>query len=624
MGLAALRSGKNTEAEKFFRDVMARHPDSVWANDTKLKLAEALIAQRRHDEAKTFIRAYLAGGPHGYDAFGAKLLMAKALIGSGDVDAAVNYVRMMAQTATEEARLDEVTALFDELRKRFGVNLWGWFKDPGVQYRISAAFFEASQWDEAARRIRNQVLSRHLHEELRARAEYLLAQCLSRLDHYDEAVKIFERLQRSGRDFPGMFYWLARTYTKMDRWDKAIAIHREMAKRYGRSRTAADVLAKIAFLYVDQGKYERAIKEWEDVIAMRPHRRNLMEAKWYLAWCNYRLKRYDQAIAIYGWMLSHGAKRYNMYDRVRYWRARALVESGREGKGRSLLDGLQGGHGYYAELARRRLKNDKRDYKNFARSTIEGRSRPANNPRVPQARALASHSIHLARAAKLVELGLGDLAAKEVRAAEAKRAGANPLILMELARRSHAHDVARRTAVREFHPALEHFPHGGGQDRYIWEQAYPQAYDATVDRLTSQSPIDEKLVWSIMKAESNFQPLVVSPAGAIGLMQMMPSTARRLARGNRDYDSRELFRPETNIDFGTRYLKDTLWPLFPGDHVAIIASYNAGEEAVGRWLKNKPLREDIEVFIEEIPYAETNLYVKRVLANYWVMQRLYD
>ncbi len=621
-GEKLLHRGKPKKAERYFRDIIAFHPESVWARDAKLKLAEALIEGGTPADAVGLVDGILRKPLHRYEAFEARLLKARAVLGSGSCEAAVQQFKFVAQSAAEEAELAEVTNYFGDVRTKCGANLASWIKSPSVQYRICESFFEASQWDEAAQRVRSHVLGKSPSHDLRQRAEFLLGKALARTHHYDEAVMLFEKLRKGGGHFPGLSYWLARTYAKEDRYDKAIAIRRSLAKSYGRSRSAASYLSKVAFLLLDQGKYEESRDEWENVISMGLRGENLMYARWYLAWCNYRLKKYDAAISGFDWILAHNAKRYRFRDRARYWKARALIESGRSAEGRSLLAQISGRSNYYGEMARRRLNGDKRTEKNFARSSRRGYAGSASHPHVPSPASLRGQSIHLARAVMLDEIGLDDLAAREVRAAE-KTSGVDSMVLLEIARRSGAHDVGRRIAIKRHYSVLQSFPHGG-TNRFIWEQAYPQAYRSIVADRTNGSPVDEDLVWSIMKAESNFRPEVVSPAGAVGLMQLMPSTARSMNRGGGSSDSRMLFKPQVNIDYGTRYLKERLWPLFPGDYVSIIASYNAGEEAVSRWLRNKPLREDIELFVEEIPYKETQLYVRRVLSNYWAMQRLYD
>ena len=351
---------------------------------------------------------------------------------------------------------------------------------------------------------------------------------------------------------------------------------------------------------------------------------NLMEAKWYIAWCHYRLGELDRALETFDWMLANGARRQKIGDQVEYWKARALIESGRKGEGASLLRTLAHKSNYYGEISKRRLNGDSRTYKDFAlvRSGVIGKKTSGRH--LPAVESLKQSNINLAKAVALIEIGLNKFAAMEVRAAEKKGASVDAFTMMDIARASNAHDVGYRIALQKFGSVLSGSP-GGGESLYIWEQAYPEAYRSVTEKFVNGSHIDEKLVWAIMKAESNFRPEVGSPAGAIGLMQMMPTTARKVLGNNphSDFDSWMLTDPETNIELSVRYLKDFLWSQFPADHVSIIASYNAGEEAVARWLKNKPIREDIEIFVEEIPYSETCLYVKRVLFNYWTMQRLY-
>jgi soluble lytic murein transglycosylase-like protein len=113
--------------------------------------------------------------------------------------------------------------------------------------------------------------------------------------------------------------------------------------------------------------------------------------------------------------------------------------------------------------------------------------------------------------------------------------------------------------------------------------------------LAQQYDIDGELVRAIISVESNFDPRAVSPAGAQGLMQLMPETARRC-------QVRQRFDPRANIEGGIRYLRD-LWQRFGGDLSQVLAAYNAGEGAVER-------------FGGMPPYPETRRYVARVLALY--------
>lgn len=135
--------------------------------------------------------------------------------------------------------------------------------------------------------------------------------------------------------------------------------------------------------------------------------------------------------------------------------------------------------------------------------------------------------------------------------------------------------------------------------------------------------IDPFLLYGMMRQESRFRESVVSPAGAVGLMQIMPGTGRKLARDAAwdDYDTTWLYDPVTNIELAVLYVRQ-LAGLFDGRWYAIAASYNAGEAVVREWVNlRKGLSE--EEFIEEIPYQETRNYVKKVYANWKAYRFIY-
>jgi soluble lytic murein transglycosylase len=117
-----------------------------------------------------------------------------------------------------------------------------------------------------------------------------------------------------------------------------------------------------------------------------------------------------------------------------------------------------------------------------------------------------------------------------------------------------------------------------------------------------------------MRQESAFDPEVVSPARAVGLMQLLPETARAVAKDAKlDHDESMLTVPEHNIALGARYLRELLDKL--DDVVPLaVAAYNAGPEAIQRWL-SKSKGESLDVFVEAIPFIETRGYVVRVMGN---------
>ena len=154
---------------------------------------------------------------------------------------------------------------------------------------------------------------------------------------------------------------------------------------------------------------------------------------------------------------------------------------------------------------------------------------------------------------------------------------------------------------------------------YYWDQIVDEARAADVDPY---------LVVSVMRQESFFNKKAVSRAGAVGLMQIMPQTGRRIARsmGVRPFDRRLLFDPEVSISFGSRYLGDQVRSFMVGPTRDIgfelgLAAYNAGPQVTRQWLERFPYQ-DADAFVERIPYKETRLYVKKVLRNYTIYKTL--
>jgi len=118
----------------------------------------------------------------------------------------------------------------------------------------------------------------------------------------------------------------------------------------------------------------------------------------------------------------------------------------------------------------------------------------------------------------------------------------------------------------------------------------PRGIDETVEAIAATQSLPPQLVHSLIKVESNYNPLAVSSKGAQGLMQLMPATARRFGVAN-------AFDPVDNIQGGTRYLRYLL-DLYKGDYNLALAAYNAGEGAVGKYGAVPPYPETINYLVE--------------------------
>jgi len=166
--------------------------------------------------------------------------------------------------------------------------------------------------------------------------------------------------------------------------------------------------------------------------------------------------------------------------------------------------------------------------------------------------------------------------------------------------------------------------HGLEGVRYLWEFAYPRAYSAFVSKYSKQLDVPSELVWGIMRAESTYKRDVISPVGALGLMQVMPGTGMKIAEmmKEKDFKPRSLLEPEMAVKIGARYLQ-RLDKKFESNIPLIAAAYNAGPHRVGNWLTNFG-NLDVDEFVEHIPFLETRNYVKKVVSNYQVYSLLYS
>jgi soluble lytic murein transglycosylase len=155
-----------------------------------------------------------------------------------------------------------------------------------------------------------------------------------------------------------------------------------------------------------------------------------------------------------------------------------------------------------------------------------------------------------------------------------------------------------------------------------WRMAYPKAFWNEVQRAAEAHDVDPLLILSIMRTESHFRPAVRSVAGARGLMQLMPATAKRIgqvADGGRVHAARYT-DPASNIWLGAWYLRRLL-DRYDGQIALAAGAYNAGPGAMDRWVRLGTNME-LDAFIESVSYRETRMYMRRVLETYQVYRRL--
>jgi soluble lytic murein transglycosylase len=222
-----------------------------------------------------------------------------------------------------------------------------------------------------------------------------------------------------------------------------------------------------------------------------------------------------------------------------------------------------------------------------------------------------------ADAALLHRLGLENDAAAALASQEARLSRSNAprsgealcelYGLLEVADRRYA--VGQDAATRA---GLDRAP--GPRSRWMWDCVYPRPYPDVVTRAERERLLPRGLLWAVMRQESGFRPAVRSPVGAVGLLQLMPATAERIADElGEKVEPDGLTRAHASVRLGGAYLRKLI-DTFQGSVPLALAAYNAGPQAVSRWLvggESLPL----DLFVARIPYEETRGYVARVMSN---------
>ena len=162
-----------------------------------------------------------------------------------------------------------------------------------------------------------------------------------------------------------------------------------------------------------------------------------------------------------------------------------------------------------------------------------------------------------------------------------------------------------------------------GLSKDLRDTLYPNAYLPEVESKINRLSMNPYIYLALIRQESAFDPNATSSANAIGLMQLLPSTASEVARSTNTkiLDKEMLKNPTINISLGIDYFKRLL-NQFDSNIVHALASYNAGPKKVKEWLIFRPKLNDME-FIESIPYNETRDYVKKVLRNFYLYSAFY-
>lgn len=629
---ARLDAGQPERARALLDGVDAK----VWAAAAvggDARMVEADARQRTHDPsgAEAAYRAYLRDEPSGARRFEARAKLARLLVERDDPAAhreALALYDELRRSVPLSDYADEAEAKIPALERELGPLRKG-AEAKAYEHELALIHAEAQldrhRYDKAKKAVDRLMAKGKLTADQRCRAWFVKGTALFKQSHRADARAPFERAdaecERAGKAQETLRvrsrYQAARGRYAEGKYDAAGQAFEALAEQHPKHSYADDALVLAGESWESHGDAKRAERAYLRAIDEHPGDM-LHEARRRLLVMRLSTGANDEALALIDAALARPIDIPVEHAKLLYFRGRVLDRLGRADEATTAWVAVLGVAplDYPALQALSRLRERGADALALGLERL-GRGGPGSGaaPREPRV-----ESETLRRAEVLARLGLGLEARDELRHGKISgwpsievlnQAGLHPAAQVELANLG--------TRWRSTPPDAEH--------RSRWEAAHPRPFSEIIGPGEPEHRVPELLTYAIMQTESRFDPGVTSFAGARGLVQLMPATARGLAKGagvSLDSDG-ALFDPALNLDLGMRYL-GRLTARYEGEGdgpVALaIPSYNAGAGSVDRWLGERG-KWDLDIFIESIPYDETRKYTQSVLGRWLAYRWLY-
>ena len=411
-------------------------------------------------------------------------------------------------------------------------------------------------------------------------------------------------LQTASRLAEARFFYLS-ALRELGDHEQYVALSRALVAEFPDSTWAEETLNNLGTHYILTNQDEAAASTFREQYAKFPAGQHAERAAWKYGWWAYTTGNYRETIRVFESAAAAFARSNHRPSWI-YWAGRAHGKLGAAGErtARMRLVYADYGNSYYGRLAEAHLRRV------AALPAHDAVRRVASSQPAPPSVALPTDQT----IRQLLAAGLYDAALNELRYAQ-RAWGTSPAIDATIAWAYHQKGELRRaiTLMRRAYP--QHLTAAGQEvPDEILKVIFPLAYWDSIKRESAARGLDPYVIAALIAQESTFEPKARSVANAWGLMQVVPATGRRLARtlGIRNFTTARLTDPELNIRLGTYYFS-RLVQQFGGTHYAL-ASYNAGETRVVRWRGERPGVDEDE-FIDDIPFPETQNYVKRILGT---------
>ncbi len=423
-------------------------------------------------------------------------------------------------------------------------------------------------------------------------------------------------LERASRRAEARFFHLMATQRAGNR-DDYISQTRALVADFPDSSWAEDALNNLASFHIVADEDDQADAVFRELIARFPSGRYTARAMWKVGWRAYRKQQHAEAAEVFE-RAAVTFPRSDYRPSYLYWAARAREQRGDTagaGAGYRLVY-TDYANSYYGRLAAKALGASGLAVQAFRLTHAPEPAGEATAAAPP----LAPPTADLIRWLIFVEMY--DEALDEVQYAERAFGTSAPLAATRAWLLNKTGDL--RPGINLMRRTYPQFLAAGGEAMppEVLSVIYPLQYWSLIGKYAEAHKLDPYLVAALIAQESTFDKDIVSSAKAVGLMQIMPATGRRWARrlGIRSFSTRRLTVAETNVRIGTAYFADLI-KQFGSEHAAL-AAYNAGESRVVRWQRERPGLPRDE-FIDDIPFPETQNYVRRILGTAEDYRRLY-
>jgi len=610
LGTCYLQTGRQAEGLAALANFSATYPDSLVVRDAHLSYASALLTEGRAAEAADLLEKDRLPARSDLE-----LTIGKAYAALGQNAKAADA---LANVYYNMPTAPEADAAYAELKKLPSLPP----ATPAQRKTRADLLMKAKRYNDAADEYRE--LASHATAESRPAAELALADALHRSGRNREAKSELTTLPGATADQSAQrLYILGEVAWASDENATFYRSVDELRQAAPTSPWLEQALLSAANLHLVHHEYEQSLDAFRELQQRFPNGSRASYAHWKVAWLTLRLGRNDEAKKLFDEQIEiyPGA---NETSAALYWRARLAEEDNQPAMARAYYQKLSDRfrNYYYAELGRDRLKKLSEGTDAPGKYPLLDRIPPLEHGEKVTLSELSTDDLHLQKAELLGNGGLVDFAVRELQAAASADGGnwgpaETAQLYIDTGHYDRAIEVMKHSVPSYFAVDIPTLP------RAYWEALFPRPYWSDLKKFSVANGLDPYLVASLIRQESEFNPLAVSRANAVGLMQLLPKTGKVVAHQEelRRYNATELFTPAVNLQLGTRYFRGMV-DKFGGSFEHALAAYNAGSDRVEEWMGQGQYR-DAPEFVESIPFTETREYVQAILRNTAVYKQLY-